>query len=364
MKIKTQFHLLVAGIVILPILAFIGTSIYMRFFSIFLDYRDEFTEFMNSLREAGMAEPPALVRLMPFIFILVVILFVVFMSSFIARSITRSVAMLEDTTRRISEGELDLDVDIKGSNEITSLVKSLNKMRYALKEDIRRRSRFIMGITHDLKTPLALIKGYAEAIGDGVTEDAVARSEAVEIINAKADQLELMIDDLLNFVRMETGEWREQLKEINITEYINNLVKILSMDVELLHHKFISDIQLPENLFVPMEEKLVQRAFENLINNAIRHTPNDTVIQFTTLVTNNVVEISINDNGPGIDAEALPRVFEMFYRSSPSRREQGMGLGLAVVKWVVDYHGWSISVSAEKDKGASFTITIPLVQNR
>jgi len=78
-------------------------------------------------------------------------------------------------------------------------------------------------------------------------------------------------------------------------------------------------------------------------------------------MVNNNVELTISDNGPGIEKEALPHVFDMFYRGSPSRREQGMGLGLAVVKWVVDYHGWSISVSSEKDKGTSFTITIPIV---
>ena len=364
MRIKTQFHLLVAGIVILPVLAFIGNAIYMRFFSILGEYREDIEEFINTLRSAGMSEPPAFVRLMPFIFVLAVILFVVIMSMFIARSITRSVALLEDATRRIANGELDLNVDIKGSNEITSLTKSLNKMRYALNEEERRRYRFIMGISHDLKTPLALIKGYAEAIGDGVAGDTVSRSEAVEIISSKADQLECMIDDLLNFVRMDTGEWREQLEDTNITEYINNLVKTLGMDIDLLHYKFIPDIRLPEKLLIPMDEKLVQRALENLINNAIRHTPHGSIIRFTAIMVNNTVELTINDNGPGIDTEALPHVFDMFYRGSSSRREQGMGLGLAVVKWVLDYHGWSISVSAEKDKGTSFIITIPLIQNK
>ena len=157
---------------------------------------------------------------------------------------------------------------------------------------------------------------------------------------------------------------REQLVEIKAAAFLQNLVGTLGMDIDLLHHEFISDINLPETLFIPMNERLVQRALENLISNAIRHTPHGSTIRFTAAMNKNAVVLTISDNGPGIDKEALPHVFEMFYRSSPSRREQGMGLGLAVVKWVVDYHGWSISVSpeaesAEKNKGTSFTITIP-----
>jgi len=294
-----------------------------------------------------------------FIFTILLALFTICMSIVIIRTITRSVQVLENATRRIAEGELDLKVDVKGSNEITSLTNSLNKMRNALKEDELRRSRFIMGITHDLKTPLALIKGYAEAIEDGFTEDTISRSGAVEIITTKADQLEGMINDLINFVRMETGEWRELLEEINITVFLKKLVKTLSKDVELLEREFITGISLPEDLFIPMNERLVQRALENLINNAIRHTPHGTIIRFDAAMIKNNVVLSISDNGQGIDKEALPHVFDMFYRRSSSRREQGMGLGLAVVKWVIDYHGWAVSALSEKDKGTSFTITIP-----
>jgi signal transduction histidine kinase len=292
--------------------------------------------------------------------IVLLIVFAVCMSIIITRTITRSVQVLEDSTRRIAEGELDLNINVKGNNEITSLANSLNKMRNALKEKELSRSRFIMGISHDLKTPLALIKGYAEAIEDGVTEDPVSRSGATEIIVEKAGQLEDMINDLINFVRMETMEWREQLHEINITVFLKNFIKTLKVDVELLRHEFISDIRLPENLPVLMNEKLAQRALVNLIGNAVRYSPKGSHIRLTAVLAGNAVELTISDNGPGIDKEALPHVFEMFYRGTPSRREQGMGLGLAVVKWVVEYHGWSISASSEKDQGASFIITIPL----
>jgi len=294
-----------------------------------------------------------------FVSIILLAIFAICMSIVIARTITHSVQVLENSTRRIAEGELDLQVDVKGSNEITSLTNSLNKMRNALKEEELRRSRFIMGITHDLKTPLALIKGYAEAIEDGITGE-TSHSGAAEIIAAKADQLEGMINDLVSFVRMEAAEWREQLTEIKAAVFLRYLMNTLGKDITLLHHEFIYDINLPEDLTIPMNEKLVQRALENLIGNAIRHTPHGSTIRFSAATIKNIVMLTISDNGQGIDKEALPHIFDTFYRGSPSRREQGMGLGLAVVKWVVDYHGWTISATSEKDKGTSFTITIPL----
>ena len=282
------------------------------------------------------------------------------MSIVIARTITKSIEVLEGATRRVANGELDFHVDVKGSNEITSLANSLNKMRNALKEDELRRSRFIMGITHDLKTPLSLIKGYAEAIEDGIADAPASRAEAAEIIIDKADQLEDMINDLISYVRMETGELRTHLDTVDLGFFLRNLAKTFSNDVELLRHTLIHNIDLPETIMIPLDESLALRAFENLIHNAVRYTPQGSTIRLVAVMRQNTAEITISDNGPGIDREDLPYIFEMFHRGSSSRREQGMGLGLAVVKWVTDYHGWSVSVTSEKGEGTCFTIIIPL----
>jgi signal transduction histidine kinase len=291
------------------------------------------------------------------------VVFSVFMSLFIARSITKSVLVLEDATRRIASGDLDLRVDVRGSNEITSLTSSLNQIRSALKEEENRRYRFIMGVTHDLKTPLALIRGYTEALKDGVTGDPVSRINAVDIIIAKADQLEDMINDLLEFVRMDTGEWRSRLQKVDLGEFLKTFARRISLDAELLRHRILIDITLPPSLSVPLDERLVVRAFENLVNNAIRYTPDGTTILFGAALAEDSVRVTIHDNGPGICKEDLPHIFEAFYRGSSSRREEGMGLGLSIVKWVVTSHGWSIAAASNSEGAATetcFTITIPL----
>jgi signal transduction histidine kinase len=308
--------------------------------------------------------------LLPAIFVsalfLFPVIFAIVMSLVIARSITKSVLALENATRRIAEGELDLQVGVKGSNEITSLTHSLNKMRNTLREEEFRRSRFIMGVTHDLKTPLALIRAYTEAIEDGIASDPAAQVSATEIITAKTDQLEGMINDLLEYVQMNAGEWKSQLQEVDIAAFLRGAAREFASDAELLHHEFQSEIALPDNLLVSMNERLVLRALENLVNNAIRYTPNGSVISLEASLgdsrNGSTAQIVVSDNGPGIDEADLPHIFEMFYRGTSSRREQGMGMGLAVAKWVADSHGWSIS--ARSGRGARFCVVIPLAHNR
>ncbi|MDR2476820.1 MAG: HAMP domain-containing histidine kinase [Treponema sp.] len=290
---------------------------------------------------------------------LCLIIFSITMSLFIARSMTKSIMVLENATMRIADGELDFIVEAKGSNEIRSLTNSLNKLRDTLKEDERRRYRFIMGVTHDLKTPLASIKAYAEAIEDGIAKTTAAGVSATGIIKAKADRLESMLSDLIEFVRMDTGEWRSRLKNTNLSAFLRQSAKLFALDSEMLHHEFRYNSTLPDTVFVLMDERLVQRALENIVNNAIRYTPDGSVISLNAVLAGDVVHLVISDNGPGIDEADLPHIFEMFFRGSSSRREQGMGMGLPVVKWVTDWHAWGISVSSEKGTGVCFTITIP-----
>jgi signal transduction histidine kinase len=292
------------------------------------------------------------------------LVFALIMVFIIARSITQSVSVLEEATRRIAAGELDLTIDVKGSNEITSLTTSLNRMRLALKKENQQRARFIMGITHDLKTPLSLIKGYTEAIEDGIADDPESQKHSLGIIVSKVDQLEGMIDDLLNFVRLDSGEWRGNLMPVNLSAFLSAYAKRVVDDAELLRRNVESHINLPSGLCVPLDERLALRAVENLMNNAIRYTKSNGNIALNAWLEDapkRRVIIEVRDNGPGIAEQDLPHVFETFYRGTNSRREQGMGLGLAVVKSVADSHGWELAVQNNGGGGAVFSITISLV---
>ena len=280
------------------------------------------------------------------------------MTVFIARSIAASVTLLEESTRRIAEGELDLEINVRGSNEITSLNSSLNRMRLALKEEQARKSRFIMGITHDLKTPLALIKGYAEAITDGIADspDSIARS--LGIVCSKVDQLEGMIDDLIGFIKMDTGEWRQHLETRPIAPYLRSFARRVGEDANLLGRNFTCEILVDDSAVVRFDEGLLRRALENIVNNAIRYTHEGGKICMLATESPGTVTVAIRDDGPGIPAEDLPRIFELFFRGNSSRREEGMGLGLSIVKTIVAAHDWKIEAASPPGGGASFTLVM------
>jgi signal transduction histidine kinase len=295
-----------------------------------------------------------------------ILLFAATMSIRIVHSITRSVLSLEAATKRVAAGELDLPIAIDGSNEIASLSRSLDRLRKELKDDQARRARFIMGISHDLKTPLALVKGYAEALEEELGGAGANAASHLRIIQSKADQLEGMIDDLIDFERVDTGEWSRGLASIDLGAFLRAFAKRIEADAVLLGREVHGRVDLPEGAFVGMDERLVTRALENLVNNALRYTAEGGRIDLSARAEGDRFIVSVSDDGPGVSSEDMPHIFEPFYRGSSSRREQGMGLGLSIVKTIVESHGWAIDVvplreGHDSSKGVAFVLSIPRV---
>ncbi len=279
-------------------------------------------------------------------------------SFLILRSMNRSIVALEGATRRVSEGDLDYELPMRGSNEITSLARSFENMRKALKEEYARRARFIMGVSHDLKTPLALIQGYVEAITDGYAAEPETQMKYLSIIRDKTESLEGMIADLIEFVKMDTGEWRMTFLPVRVKEFLAGIARRYEEDALILHREFSASMDLPEDLAISMDEGLVSRALENLIGNALRYTAEGGRIILSARASGSGVELTIADSGIGIPQEEVARIFDPFYRGTNSRREQGFGLGLTTVKSIIEGHGWTIAVASEMDRGTTFTIAM------
>ena len=289
----------------------------------------------------------------------------------ISRTILRSISILEKDTDRIASGDLDFDLEAEAavkhhvSNEITSLTKNLNKMRLALKDETERRNRFIMGISHDLRTPVAVIKGYTEAISEGFCTTPEETKKSLKIISAKTEQLETMINTLINFVKLNQTDWMQQLKKQKIAPVLEEFAQSSVTTGGLFKRNVSKNIQIDENIEVPFDSELIQRALENLFSNALRYTNENDAIEIIAYQekldgNNERILVKIKDYGIGIKKEDLEKIFDMFYRSSSSRREEGMGIGLATVMTIVKAHGWKISVDSELNKGSEFIIEIPV----
>lgn len=291
-----------------------------------------------------------------FVTILVVLLII------ISRTIFKSIIQIENTTQSLANGNLQNQViseNPKKENEITSIQKSLEKMRGALLEEQERKNRFIMGISHDLRTPVAIIKGYTEAISDGIISGKEETSNTLNLILSKTTQLEEMINSLINFIKMDSTMMRETLVPQSITELIINFANESQITSNVFKRTVLTNIQLDKDIKVPLNKQLVNRVFENIISNAIRYTNEGDKIWINSWYDVNSVFIEIRDSGIGIAQKDLKYIFDMFYRGTNSRKEEGMGIGLSVVKNVIDSHNWKINVSSKKNEGTSFIITIP-----
>ncbi|MBE6354161.1 HAMP domain-containing sensor histidine kinase [Treponema sp.] len=289
----------------------------------------------------------------------------------VSRSVTSSISYVEEHTRKIADGNLDARLDENrlkktNSNEITSLIKSLEKMRSSLKEDEERRVKFIMGISHDLRTPVALIKGYTEAITDGVAGEMDSESvkNSLKIIHDKSEVLEDMINDLIDYVKLNNTEWARNLVVTPLKPVITDILSSCCSTAELYNRKITSLIQVDEQIKIPMDKTLFERAIQNIFGNAVHYTKDGDSIELKAEQKDCCIEVSIKDSGCGIEEKDLEHIFDLFYRGTSSRREAGYGIGLSVVKTIIDSMNWNISVSSKIKEGTCFTISIPLNGNR
>lgn len=283
----------------------------------------------------------------------------------IARSIFESINFIQEKTEQIANGDLSEKIEKKNKesvNEIISISDNLEKMRLSLLEAENRKNRFIMGISHDLRTPVSVIKGYTEAIADDIIVDKSEIKQSLQLIKTKTTQLEEMIDSLINYTRLNNSDIREKMVKKSITNFFNHYLKEVSIYGELINRKITTENLVSENIELPFNEQLLHRALENLFSNARRYTKEGDSIQLKLYIDSSNLIFAMKDSGCGIAKEDLKNIFDLFYRGTNSRLEKGMGIGLSVVKNIISTHGWSINVDSEKGIGSTFSIIIPLEQ--
>lgn len=281
----------------------------------------------------------------------------------VSNNITRSISYLEKSCQKIAEGELDTVIEkpkkSRQINEITSLSENLDKMRQSIKDAKNRRTKFLMGVSHDLRTPVAIIKGYCEAITDGIMTDPEQVKNSVSIIHSRANSLENMINDLIDYVKMNNAEWLRNLREEQLKPEIMAIAENANITAEVYKRNISYDINIDEDIYVHMDKNLVARAFGNILINAFRYSKDNDEIRILGVQNEQTVDVSISDTGLGMSDEDKEHIFDLFYRGTSSRREQGSGIGLSVVKTIIDSHNWTIDVESELNKGTTFTVHIP-----
>ena len=224
------------------------------------------------------------------------------------------------------------------------------------------RTEFVANVSHELRTPLTVIKGYIETLRSGAVKDPARAQQYLATVERHADQLRNLVDDLLEISRLEgqTNVSRHVAVDINAT--VRSCAEMLTPAAAAKQHEIALEIGTVEGV-VQADLSYIERAVNNLIENAIKYTPAGGKITIRTLCRDHMAVIEVEDNGIGIPAEDQQRIFERFYRVDRSRSREmgGTGLGLSIVKHIVQSHGGRVEVKSSPGKGSCFSILLPMI---
>lgn len=229
-----------------------------------------------------------------------------------------------------------------------------------MKEMESYRKEYIGNISHELKTPLFSIQGYIETLRDGAVENLAIRDKYLQRIDSSVERLINIVKDLDMINRLEAGEINLNLSRFDLNALVREIFGLLEYDAIKKEASLITETSVPQ-IFVNADQQKISQVLINLVANAIHYSNRQQAkITVKTHILKNKVLVEVSDNGMGIKPEALPRIFERFYRvdSSRNRKDGGSGLGLAIVKHILEAHGESISVESEYLEGTRFTFLL------
>jgi signal transduction histidine kinase len=275
----------------------------------------------------------------------------------LSRTLTRPIRELTQATHAVSEGELLQQVPVRSNDELGELARAFNKMSTELSRSVNARKQMTADIAHELRTPLSLILGHAEAVHDGVLPPS---RENFEIIRDEAVRLEHLINDLRILSLADAGELSIQLQTVEPQRLLHEVAGLYQYQTQRKCINLSLDVS-PNLAPIEVDPGRMTQVLTNILDNALRHTPEGGTIIVSAKESQDQVELAIQDSGPGLDAEDLERIFERFYRADPSRQREdgGSGLGLAIARSIVQAHGGQLSAESESGRGLTVRVFLP-----
>lgn len=276
----------------------------------------------------------------------------------LTKHITKPMNQMKAVAKKVASGEFTGRINVKGKDELSELSKSFNEMITELENLEKMRRDFIGNVSHELRTPLTSIKGFVDGIIDGVIPPE-KHEYYLRIVRDETSRMQDLVNDLLSLAKLQGGEVALEYSIFDINELIRR--SVISLQQMFLEKNLeFNALFETERMFVRADLDSIQRVIINLLHNAIKFTPENGVIAAKTYYEKNKVVISIEDSGRGIPKEDLPGIFERFYKTDKSRSEDrtGVGLGLAIVRNIINKHDETIKVESQEGHGTRFIFTL------
>jgi signal transduction histidine kinase len=259
----------------------------------------------------------------------------------VGRRALRDVDAVRATLAAVAEGARDVRTGVEGRDEIARLAADVDAMVARLDLEERARRTLFAAVSHDLRTPITALQLLANAIDDGIVDDAETRREYAARMGTHVRALGALIDDLFELTRLESGELTWTMEQVRLDDLLRETVDAMRPAAEASAVAVSARLDCALTAARANPEQL-QRVLFNLIQNAIRHTPPDGSVTVSAEAVADGIAIEVADTGDGIAAEHRERIFDPFYRADPSRRDTGAGLGLAISRAIVEAHGGRI----------------------
>jgi signal transduction histidine kinase len=282
----------------------------------------------------------------------------------LSRRILAPVEALTAAVRRMEAGDLSQRVEVTSRDEIGELARAFNAMADGLARLEELRCNMVTDVAHELRTPLSNIRGYLEALQDGVVQP---EGRIIDSLYEEAMLLNHLVDDLQELFLAEAGQLKLERQPVALADIVDRAVEAVRPRAEA--ERVTVQVDLPEDLLVDVDPQRMGQVLRNLLDNALTHTPQGGEIAIAARAacpepsrrSDQWVEVSVRDTGSGIAAEDLPYIFERFYRAdkSRSRATGGAGLGLAIARQLVEAHGGRIWVESTEGEGSTFIFALP-----
>lgn len=279
-------------------------------------------------------------------------------SVFLANKITKPIRQITKKAKNIGDGKYNIKFPKNGIKEIDELSKTLEDVQEELSRSDEAKKDLIANVSHDLKTPLTMIKAYAEKIKDISYKDKDNMDNDLDIIINESDRLTLLVNDILNLSNMQNNSYNYNYAKYNIVNEINKIINNYSLIKETENYNF--NVILPKKAYVYADKNKLNQVIYNLINNAINYTGNDKVVKIELINEINDYTFKVTDTGKGINKDDIPYIWNKYYKNDKNHQRNiiSTGLGLSIVKEILDKHNFEYGVISKKNKGTTFYFKI------